>query len=680
MTGRRDTVLVGWAAFGAFLIVSFQVTAKTARDTLFLSNFPVTNLPLMVVASSIFSLVLAFAVSKILSTRGPSRATPALFAFSGVLLWVEWFLTSHSAQLVAVVLYFHLSGLGFALVSAFWSLVGEELDPHRARKYLPRIASGGTLGGAIGTLAVVYLAGLSPNNLILLLGCAHLGCAAVCYRIARRGSGSSGQTPVALRISSLDALRSMPYARQLAALVLFSALTAGCLDFAFKAATASRGFSAQELLKFFTFFHVSTSLLTLVLQAGFARVGLKRVGPASVLALLPAVHLVTSAIGLLAPSMPLTAVARGSDMMVRNSIFRSAYELFYIPISDRRKRAVKAVIDIGAERAGDLLSGVVVQTILVLNLPPLRLALAAALGVGFLSTALAVRLRRGYQDALEQGLMSRALALDPREIPDPAVSQLVTSYIRTTRRPPTADWAPVRSVRRPAHEAAFGRFGLFSGDPGVVQQALATTPLQEEATIKQAIRLIAWDEICDGAIQALVTHSALSTPYVINALLDQETEFTVRRRLPGVLAEIGSKEATRALCLGLKDARFEVRYRCGLALARCPDPLDGEARKAALEAAELEVSAGRDRWPVYRLLDESGAAMPFTGPAGVGLAHVFHLLELGLEEEAAKMACRAILSSDERMRGIAAEYLLTRLAQPLAAALEPFLHEGAPPA
>jgi len=672
-------VLVAWAAFGAFLIVSFQVTAKTARDTLFLSNFPVTNLPLMVVASSIFSLVLALAISRILSASGPARATPLLFALSGILLWGEWFLMGYSARLVAVVLYFHLSGLGFALVSAFWSLVSEELNPHGARKHLPRIASGGTLGGAIGTLVVVYLAGVAPNNLLLVLGFAHLGSAAVCYRIAR-GSRSHAPTPVPLRLSSLDALRSMPYARQLAALLLFAALTAGCLDFAFKAATASRYSSPEDLLRLFTFFHVLTSLVTFLIQAAFARIGLKRVGPASVLALLPAVHLVTSAIGLLVPSMPVTAVARSSDMVVRNSIFRSAYELFYVPFSDRRKRAIKAVIDIGAERAGDLLSGVLVQTILVLSLPALRLALAAAVISSFFSMGLALRLRRGYIAALEQGLISRALALDPGEIPDPAVSELVTSYMTTAEPRPVTDLAPFRVVPKPVPEATFGRFGLFSADAQVVQNALASTPLRDEAAINQAIRLIAWDKVCDSAIQALVTHAPLSNPYVIDALLNQETEFTVRRRLPRVLAEIGSKEAIRALCLGLKDSRFEVRYRCGLALARTSDQLGEEGRKAALEAAEHEVSIGPDRWPVYRLLDESGAAMPFTGPAGVGLVHVFHLLELGLEEEAGKTACRAILSSDDRMRGIAAEYLLTRLPQPLAAALERFLSEGARPA
>jgi len=676
MNGRRETVLVGWAAFGAFLMVSFQVTAKTVRDTLFLSSFPVTDLPLMVVASAIFSLALAFLISRVLSAHGPARATPALFVLSGILLWGEWLLTDYSAGLVAVVLYFHLSGLGFALVSAFWSLVGEQLDPHRARRHLPRIAAGGTLGGAIGTLVVVYLADVTPNNLLILLGIAHLGCAAVCQQVSRVPSSDS-QTPAPLRISSLEALRSMPYARRLAALVLLSALVAGFLDFAFKAATAGRLSSPEELLKFFTFFHVSTSLVTFCVQSAFARAGLGKVGPAPVLASLPVVQMLTSALGFLVPSLAVTGVARGSDMVVRNSVFRSAYEFFYIPISDRRKRAVKAVIDIGAERTGDLLSGLAVQTILVLSLPALRLTLAGALLVSVVSLGLALRLRRGYLEALEQGLMSRALALDPGDIPVPGVSELITSYMSKTQPGDIVeDSPPVREVSpKTVAAGTLGHFGLFSEDAAVVQAALAATPLKDEAAINQAIRLMAWDKVCDNAIRALVVNSMTTTPCVTGALLNQETEFTIRRRLPRVLAEIGSEEATRALCLGLRDSRFEVRYRCGLALMRTADGLDDECRTAVLEAAEIEVTVGRELWPVYRLLDETGASN-FYGPAGLALANVFHLLGLGLEDEAAKTACRAIMSPDQRIRAIAAEYLLARLAPPFAQTLEPFIRDG----
>lgn len=678
MYGRRWDILLAWAALGAFLTVSFQVTAKTVRDTLFLSNFPVTDLPLMVAASAVLSLLLAFLLSRMLSEKGPARVTPRLFFLSGVLLWGEWVLVGHNARLVAVILYLHLSGLGFALVSAYWSLVGERLDPRKARRQLSWITSSGTFGGAIGTLGVVYLTGIEPNNLLILLGGAHLGCALICRQLGREAE-SLGRRHEPLRISSMEALRSMRYARQLAALVLLSALTAGLLDFAFKAATSERLPSGEELLRFFTFFHVSTSLLTFGVQSLFSRVSLERFGLAPTLGILPLTQFLTSSVGFAGPSLVTTSVARGSDMVVRNSLFRSAYELFYTPISERRKRAVKALIDVGAERCGDLLSGVLIQVVLLCGLAGLRFALAGAVVTSLLSLGLSVRLRGGYARALEQGLMSRVLALDLREIPDLLTRQLVTSYLGQAAKPPSGELLSARDTNRQyAWTDNTDADGLFSRDPAVVKLALAGTTLDNDAMVLRAIRLVAWDDVCDQAARALVGNAERTIPHVVRALMDQETDFTIRRRLPGILADMGTSEAVTALCAGLRDKRFEVRYRCGLALSKVSRriSLSEACRKGLLEAAEREIVAGRSRWPAYRLLDAPGEdEVEGQGrhAEDLGLAHVFLLLSLALPDRSIKAAYRAMLADDPGLRWTGVEYLETVLPPQLFQTLRPLL-------
>jgi ATP/ADP translocase len=45
--------------------------------------------------------------------------------------------------------------------------------------------------------------------------------------------------------------------------------------------------------------------------------------------------------------------------VTRNSLFRSAYELFYTPLPPMKKRAAKTIIDVGVDRIGTALgSGV----------------------------------------------------------------------------------------------------------------------------------------------------------------------------------------------------------------------------------------------------------------------------------------------------------------------------------
>ena len=52
----------------------------------------------------------------------------------------------------------------------------------------------------------------------------------------------------------------------------------------------------------------------------------------------------------------------------------------------------------------------------------------------------------------------------------------------------------------------------------------------------------------------------------IDALVDPDQPFAVRRRLPRALAYCTTQRAADGLVLGLDDMRFEVRFRCGRAL------------------------------------------------------------------------------------------------------------------
>ena len=81
------------ALAAAALLVAHQVAAKATRDALFLSNFPVTALPVVSFAAAAVSMagVLAF-------SRGMARFSPPVFlrrvlVLSAVLLWAQWALS-----------------------------------------------------------------------------------------------------------------------------------------------------------------------------------------------------------------------------------------------------------------------------------------------------------------------------------------------------------------------------------------------------------------------------------------------------------------------------------------------------------------------------------------------------------------------------------------------------------
>ena len=84
---------------------------------------------------------------------------------------------------------------------------------------------------------------------------------------------------------------------------------------------------------------------------------LKRFGPGHTVAVLPMAVTGVSLASIFAPGLIALTIGRAIELLLRGSLYRSGYELFYTPMPEAEKRSVKSIIDIGAERLGDGLAG-----------------------------------------------------------------------------------------------------------------------------------------------------------------------------------------------------------------------------------------------------------------------------------------------------------------------------------
>ena len=84
----------------------------------------------------------------------------------------------------------------------------------------------------------------------------------------------------------------------------------------------------------------------------------------------------------------------------------------------------------------------------------------------------------------------------------------------------------------------------------------------------QVISLLAWDEVSDDAVAALQRLSGKLVGALTDALVDPQSDFAIRRRIPRVLAVCDSPRAIDGLLMALDDRRFEVRYQSAVALER----------------------------------------------------------------------------------------------------------------
>lgn len=666
------------AAAAAFLMIAQQVASKATRDAFFLSHFDVTVLPVMLMVASVFSIVAVFVFSAALRRVNPARFVPWCFLGSAGFLLGEWWLSFLHGPAAAVALYLHVATFGSILISGFWTLVNERFDPRTGKRIVSRIATGGTLGGLSGGLIAERLATILPVTAVIpVLAAFHGAATALLVYFLRQPAVSPHVTPGPDEpnplLAGLRILRRQTYLRSLAGLVFVMTVCAAILDYVFKARATATFQSGDDLLQFFGLYYSGISLATVLVQSLLARPALEGLGVVRTIGILP----LTVGGGMLAnlafPGLPTATAARAGEAILRNSLYRSAYELLYTPVPPEEKRGTKTIIDVAFDRLGDAVGGGLIRTILSLASTS---ALVVMLGLGtalaLLSLILSYFLHRGYVVALERSLRSRAIALELDEVEDRTTRQkLFQTLLPDLQRPqvgareePPAQGGTTVPLQSPEDPLLGQIRRLRSGDPETVRRVL-----QEEKIDRLAapviIELLAWDQVFPDALAALRRMAPRITGLLCDFLLDPDQESTIRRRVPRVLAACPTQRAADGLFGGLQDPRFEVRYQSGRALVRITEnhPEVEIDKDFILAAVRREVEVDRAIWVSRNPLDRDDEAPSdpldrfLRERAGRSLEHVFNLLSLVYPREPVWIAFRGLHTQDPALRGTALEYL-----------------------
>jgi hypothetical protein len=649
------------------LMMAQQVAGRATRDGIFLSQFNISALPTMVAVAAITGLVLSVLRSRSMVRMGPFQIQYVSLAASGALHAVEWLLLEHYPRITACAIYLHVVAVGSILLSGFWSVMNESFDPRAAKASFGRISGTGTLGGLLGGLLSAWV---SPPSGVLILAILHIVCAGLLWRAFPSGTTAGQAARHSSESTALEAFNRYPFLLKLAGLVLASSVGASLLDFVFKAQAAHTLGGGAPLVRFFGLYYTATSLLVFLVQTFITRVFLQHAGLPASASVLPAMAAAGSFAAIFAPGLRDLSAVRGTEAMLRGSIFRSAYELFYTAVAPAEKRAVKPVIDVGVERLGDAVGAGMVSLLLVVAPGRYRAVLITAAVCSTIALLLAVRLHNGYVQALEKSLHNRAVELDPSIVEDAithsvlmrSVVMELPSTVRESLPPQTPAEHPAPAADPFIHQA----LELRSGDHERVIRALEKIHVEDWTVAPLAIELLAWDPVMAAARGGLERMGAGITGMLVDVLLDRDRDFTVRRRVPRVLALLPSQRSVEGLFAALEDQRFEVRFYSGRALyLLLRDHAELNVTQERIwEAINRELSLQRTVWQSHRLLDSRDAAGKdwffddqLKDRADRNLEHLFTLLSLLLPVDAVRIAFRALHTDDRQLKGTAFEYL-----------------------
>ncbi len=700
-------------------MIATQVAGKAARDALFLSNFHISALPAMLVVSALLSIGAVLFAARAITLLGPARVIPWFFLTSAVLLIGEWALAMRSPRPASVLVYFHVATIGSILISGFWSIINESFDPRTARRSIARIVGGATLGGLFGGFLADEIGSRAGIQWVLpVVAGFHVVCAFLLFQFRPYGGAEANRWRTVFSPrhreraaeSGFRVLRRVAYLRNLALIVLLGNAAATLIDFLFKARAVENFVTSAELVHFFAIFYTVVSVATVVVQAGMTRRLLERIGIANLVAVRPAVMTVGGLAALPVLGLVGLGILRGVEAVLQSSLFRSGYELLFTPVVPNDKRATKTIIDVGADRMGDVVGGAVIRAVIFL---PMAIAdhvlVLVAIGISVLGFVIARALRRGYIRALEASLINRAHALDIKQ--DEILgtrTMLMESFagLDLTMSDGGLRIDELRSAARAASKAApevideeettaaplppvsdpeiATLIALRSGNQKRIQAELRQTHALTPAVAAQVIALLAWDEVTGWAARALAKSAPSITGQLVDRLLDSNEDFAIRRRIPRILATCATPRSYDGLLAALGDKRFEVRFQSGRALARIHDQLPSlvTSKDGVYAAVVREARVERTLWDDQRLIDDPAANESLQIDAALhmhtnrSMEHVFTLLSLVLPRAPLQISFKGLLTNDAVLRGTSLEYLESVLPKEIWTSLSPLLDQA----
>jgi AAA family ATP:ADP antiporter len=459
-----------------FLIIAGHTMLETARDALFLSKLPPSQLNLTYIALAALSFV-AISVSTRLTRRIGRRNT--LICSLVVVAYVTT-LMHHFAPSPRVVLCFYIfSGLvGAVLTPQFWTLTAQLFTVAQGRRLFGPIASGGVVGGVAGAgAAAVALMFVPVTALLPIAATIFVATALVVTTIATDDAFAlateSPRSTVPPKARATTVFRDNPFLFRLALLVGLSTATVLTVDYLFKS-TAASAIPHAALGSFFARAYAvfnGVSFLVQILVAGRA---VKRFGVIGAVGVMPLLLLGTGVASLLTSGLLIVVlITKGVDGSFRHSLNRVATELLYLPVpADVRDRA-KGLIDTVLSRVVQAAMAAVLYGLAMANhaTPRVLALLVVVLAGGWLMVATTMRWAYLglFRSALAEGTLGAAQPVAVDEL-DLASAEVVVEALAS--RNPEEVISAMNLLERKRRAKIIPALVLYHDDERVLVRAL----------------------------------------------------------------------------------------------------------------------------------------------------------------------------------------------------------------
>lgn len=404
-----------------FLLIAGVTIGRNVRDSLFLKNFGVANLPYMYLASAVLVVACSSVYARFVGRVDRLRFVTLSFGAYAVSLVASTVLLAGGYRWLYPALYMLVQALWILSIMQFWTAAGDMFDTRQAKRLFPFLASGGLLGMIATGLVIRPAVRLFGTGRLLLLWVVCLVAAMVLlrrslarYRLAdsqvskkpRPQSAPARQSWVAEALEGFRLVRGTRLAGVMSGIALTLWVVFVLVDFQFSRVMNAAYPTQDALTAFLGSFRAWAGLAALVVQLFLTPRLVARLGVGRTILFHPA-GLVLLTGGLLAWYGYATAfAAKFIDHVLLWSIQDASFQLLYNPLAPERRARTVAFVDGNLKPLSNGLAGILLIAAATMHWPPWAVSLAAML-VASLWLLSASKIGGAYLEALLADLVGQ---------------------------------------------------------------------------------------------------------------------------------------------------------------------------------------------------------------------------------------------------------------------------------
>lgn len=608
---RPGDLARGLPLFGYhFLIITFYMMGRVARDAIFLAHYRAVDLPYADIAAAVLAgaiVAVYIRAARVKSVRALQEISLGCVAVSLPMFW--WGVHTEQWGWLAPILYVWVGICGTLTVTQVWTLANFVWHTREAKRLFGMLGSGGIAGGIAGGFLAQWVARrLGTDAMLLVMSATLVPCfflipmiwrqRAVAANSSQPAEALAGERETGGLLASARLAWNSPHLRAIAVLICLASMTTTVVSWQLKAIAKDTLLTKDAMAAFLGAFTGYTGIASLVVQVLITTKLLRRYGVGVALLVLPVFLTAGSAAVAIFGTLWAATALKASDSVLRYSVDSSAVQLLYLPVPAGMKVRMKSFIDTVVWKFGDGLAGLT----LLLFATSLGLTPREMTGVTFVLLAgwmaAAVVARRQYVATLHNNIQPLRIRAD--EAAPVAIPSL------TSADPTEVLYALAlcdEGQRLQSHGAV--RPLLTHSSAHIRRKAIAVLSGAQDTSVRDAVVAMLGDhdaEVRAGALRYLTRHEHTDSLAHIDDLSkfgDTAIRATVVARLsrPGAGQHIDVARLILDLMVGKGgDGGLSDRLEAASLIGSLPDEFgdqlaalmqdeDSEVRREAIRAA-----------------------------------------------------------------------------------------------